>query len=293
MPIQVYPVAVTSSSSTSADAITCVSAGTMYEGIKTYEPAVYSITCVSTTVAVLEFYSNTYTPITSVTTSLGTASVNLASTADRFRVYTDTGSNIVVTITKTASAVSNTFSGTLDTITSSGTYNQTSTSGYAYTVVVGGGGGGARGPEGVGGGSGGVGAKLIQLTGSMPVTIGAQGTGAAGPGNSGGTTTFAGITANGGSGSGTGGSVTGATYSSNANYGQSTTKIFGHVKNGTTGGGAGQPRVRGGDGVIGQGGNFGDNPQPATGYGAGGGGGQYSNLQGSAGSPGVVYVLRY
>ena len=286
--------AVVAASST-PDAMTCT-VGTLYEKIQTFTPAIYTITCSSAVVGVVEFYSNSYTVITTATTVSGTVSVNLATAADRIKIYVKSGTDIPVTITKSANSLTSSFSGTLDTITSTGTYTGTSTSGYGYAVVVGAGGGGATGgANNGGGGSGGVGVKIVALTGSMSVTIGT-----AGAANTDGTaTTFAGITAGGGlKGTtgvygGAGGTVTGATANSeggnggwsNLNNSAATTLLYPFVVNGTTGGGGGQSGFPGSGSGIGTGANTG---AAAVGYGAGGAGSSNTD-----GRPGVVYVLRF
>jgi len=290
MPIEVYPVPVSVTSSINANSITATAAFTLYEGMVTLDPAIYTVTCASATIAKVQFLSNTSTIITTATTASGTVSINLASAADRVRVWTDTGSNVVVTITKTASALTDIFSGTLDTITSSGTYTGTSTSGFAYAVLAGGGGGGAGGGQsnqvgGIGGGSGGVAEKLVTLTGSMAVTIGTGGAGGAyqhGAASAGGGSTFAGMTANGGGGgsaydiAGTGGTATGGTINTTGNNGTASQ---------TTNGGAGgvattvfQTFVI--SSLSGANKNSGGNG--ASSYGTG-----------TTGSPGVLYVLRF
>lgn len=254
-------------SSINASSITATAANTLYEGRVSLTPAIYTVTCASATIARVQFLSNAGTIITTATTASGTVSINLSSTADRIRVWTDTGSNIVVTITKTASALTDVFSGTLDTITSTGTYTGTSTSGYGYIVLVGGGGGGAGGngggyQGGIGGNAGAVTESLVALTGSMAVVIGAGGTGGTngngsgwGAGSNGGTSTFAGLSAVGGAG--------GDTYSS-SQTGNPATNVFTFVISSLS-------SVNKGTG--------------------GNGGGIYSG--GSAGSPGVLYVLRF
>jgi len=327
---KINPVA--AASSINANAITATSADTMYEASVTLDPAIYTITCASATITNIQFFSNVNTLVTSAVTASGTVSINLASAADRVRLWTDTGSNVVVTITKTASAMSNVFSGTLDTVTTVGasTYTGTSTSGYGYAILVGGGGAGGSctsgGSErsGGGGGSGGVGGKFVTLTGSMAVTIGAGGTGTAGQaGGAGGSSTFDGMTAGGGGGGalgdtnsvttagGAGGTVTGADISSTGKAGgqgnsetngSATTEIYSFVKTGTTGSGGGggynNPGTGSGSG-IGTGGNGGSasNPTAATGYGAGGGGAgnrqTSSAYTGANGTQGVLYVLRF
>lgn len=286
MSLNVFPVAISSSSGSTANAITCSTAGVLYSALGSFDAGVYTVTCASSTIAKVEFYSGVETLITTAVTASGTVAINLASAADRIRLWTDTGSNIVVTITKTANSLSNIFSGTLDTITTSTTYTATSTSGYAYVVIIGGGGGGAGGQgagSGIGGGGGGGGAtaeKLIQLTGSMPIVIGAGGTAGTlyNNGGTGGTSTFAGLTSNGGIGGtssgygGSGGIATGGTYNTQGGTGT----------NNPGGGGAGSgagPGTRTYTFVE------------ATSGGGGGGGGYYGG--GYAGSAGKVFILRF
>jgi hypothetical protein len=265
MAIEIFPVPVTSS--INASSLTATTSNTLYEGLVSLQPAIYTITCTSGTVAKVQFFSNATTLITTATTISGTISINLSTTADRVRLWTDTGSNVVVTITKTASALTNVFSGTLDTITTTGTYTGTSTSGYGYVVLVGGGGGGAGGNgggfmAGIGGGGGGVAEAIVALTGSMAVVIGTGGAGGAngggggwGAGSTGGTSTFAGLSAVGG--------AAGNTYSASQ---------------------AGSPSINVFTFVI--------SSLSSVNKGTGGeGGGIYSG--GSTGSPGVLYVLRF
>lgn len=307
---KINPVAATSS--INAKSITATAPDTLYSATTEFKAAIYNITCTSSTVAIVEFYSSTGNLITSTTTVSGSATINLASDANRVSVWTDNGTNIVVTITKIAEALTSSFSGTLDTITSSGTYTGTSTSGFGYVVVVGAGGGGQGGWHngsyhmgGTGGGSGAVGAKYVALTGSMPVTIGTAGAGGPGgysyenvngKGSDGGSTTFAGITAPGGKGGlgsnyeSTGASIaTGGTYNiAGANGG------YGANLNFNTGGAASvtskiMPFVPGGAGTTGGGGggNGGTNTviaQVGSGIGTGGGGGRPNNINAIPGS---------
>ena len=290
-------------SAPNANTITCTSANTLYQASVNLDPAIYTISCVSTTVAKIEFYSGETTVLATGTTSSGTTTVNLGTAADRVRVWTDTGSNVNVTIAKTAVALTNNFSGTLDTITASGTYTGTSASGYAFVVVVGGGGGGSNGVAngGAGGGSGGVGSKIVALTGSMPVTIGNAGN--ANTSGAAGASIFAGMTANGGNGAQStttgqaGGTVTGATYNV---QGPSGGNGGGGPGGPGSGGYGGNPPVTwsfvastiGASGTPGSAGGGGG--AAGTGYGAGGSGGSVSGPgPGAAGRPGVVYVLRY
>ena len=323
----VFPVAVTSS--LNASAITATAANTMYEGTATFDAAVYTISCASGVVTNFQFFNGTTSVLSSVTSS-GTVSINLASAADRVRLYTNTGTNTVVTINKTAASLTNTFSGTLDTITTLGTstYTGTSTSGYGYAIIVGGGGGGSGNQlndnPGTGGGSGAIAGKYVALTGSMSVTIGAGGTGTAGnqasagtTAGSGGTSTFAGMTATGGTGgsganyTGVGGAATGGDWNiagaGGGSYNAAGTSAilypFMLGSAATTGtGGSGKNRTNAGTNSgagagIGTGGAGGRPGANATGYGAGGGGGsgRYSDVAhiGGDGSQGVLYVLKF
>ena len=270
MAISVFPAAVTSS--INANAITAVAAVTIYEGRSTFDPAIYTISCASGVITNFEFYNGAGTFVTSGVTSSGTVAINLASTADRIRLWTSTGTNTVVTITKTASALSNQMpSGTLDTITTLGssTYTGTSTSGFAQAMLVGGGKGGnsgdAAGSGGAAGYAGQVTGSIVTLTGSMAVFVGSGGAGGAATagfsygtsnaGTNGTSTTFAGLTA-------TGGGV---------NTSATPTSVYSFIVNGST-----TPKGIGGTGGA-----------PGTGGNGGGGG------AGGAGGNGVLYILRF
>lgn len=254
---------------------------------------IYTITCVSSTVATVTFYANT-TPITTVSTVSGSVALNLGSPATHISYSTNTGSNVNILMTLTGVPLASGVSGTLDTITSSGTYNFT---GRAAILLVGAGNNGAAGFDdhyqrsegGSGGPSGGIsGPHYVELTGSTPVTIGAA---------SGGTTSFAGFT------TGTAGRGTGGPGAYPGGQAGQPSSPGNPVKPGTTGGGGGGIRwlgggsggPGGGDGGIGQGGSAGGPGQPGnpgTGVGAGGAGGSGAGRAGGNGTPGAVYVIR-
>lgn len=310
----VFPAPVTSS--INADSLSAPAANTLYAAAVSLDPAIYTVTCTNTTVATIGFYSDETTLIIESTTVSGTVTFNLATAATKVKYQTDTGTDIVITITKTAAAViSDTISTTLDTITSSGTYTGTSTSGYALVGIVGAGGGGGSGSAGGAtygggsGGSGGVRVAIAALTGSVSVTIGTGGnagaTNSAGSGvsgNAGNATSFGNLTANGG-----GGGLGGRLASNNAGG-------LGGA-GGTPGGTAGAPGTQneskvGGVPVmkwtalaanpIGNGGSvaaYNESPTAGTGYGAGGpaslGSSANDPTSGRAGRPGVIYVLKY
>lgn len=298
----VFPAPV--SSSLNAIAITAANPQTLYGGAVSLAPAIYTITCTTTTVASVDFVSGS-TILTTAQTVSGSVSVNIASDVDKIRVWTDTGTNIVVTINKTAAAVSNNITGTLDVITASGTYTGTSPSGYASVLILGAGGGGGGkngGWQYGGGGGGGAGGQIyaiVQLTGSMPVTIGAAGAGGARStnGGNGGSTTFAGYTATGGFGGvgsntnigalpgGAGGTPDGAPGQSGD--GGSPSGAFG-----PGGRNISKASYMNGSYYIGTISQYGNAPSTLGAGGTGQGDGNNPG-SGAAGGPGVVYVLKY
>ena len=97
MAISVFPTPITSSSSINASAITAAAADVLYEGRATFDAGVYTVTCASGVITNFQFFNGVTSILSSVTAS-GTVSINLASTADRVRLYTNTGTNTVVTI---------------------------------------------------------------------------------------------------------------------------------------------------------------------------------------------------
>ena len=305
MVLQIFPEP--SLSTLNSDAYTVPFATKQYKLIKNFDAAVYTITTSPTTSqATIQF--DTGSQIYTTTTISGSVSYNLPVTATNALVTTSTGTDVVVTIAKVASAISGSeISGTLDTITSTGTYNQM---GKLYVITVGGGGGGAGAgsntfdPGGGGGGAGQLQSALLYVNTSTSITVGSQGN----AGNSGGATSFGNLlTSNGGeSGSGaTGGSFGGGSGGQSDRSGISTSSNVNSVKSGTNGGGGGGGNIytptgaSGGGSGIGTGGTGGNSGGSsggnANGYGAGGGGagsGPGNPKSGGSGSPGVVYVLR-
>jgi hypothetical protein len=316
MAINVFPAP--STSSVTAQAVSITTANVPKQIVQTFAAGVYQISVSpSSSTAIVQFTSGS-TWIGQTTTSSGTINYNLATAADTIYVQSNNAGD-VVTVNLTASVpVTPAISGTLDTITTSGTYNQT---GKLWVLAIGGGGGGGGSRTNYGnGGSGGCSGAMAMyygnVSGSTTVTIGAGGT--AGPINTGagagGTTSFGtyavAIGGNGGSdpsgqvGATATGTSSGTVVIPSAD-GYEQPNPFRGIKNGTTGAG-GQGRGGGGNGNptngygsgIGSGGNSvvstaGGN---ATGYGAGGGGGSGNggniSTPGGAGAPGVVYVLR-
>lgn len=349
MGIQTFPAV--AASSFDAFTVSAALADTLYQASGDFIAAIYRVSCVDTTVATVAFISGA-TVITEVTTTSGVVDVNLASDADKVIYNTDTGTDVLITVTRLAQALPVGASGTLDTVTSSGNYAGV---GVGAIVAVGGGGGGGGGYSadlytnggGGGGGSGGVDVSgIVTLNGTLAITIGAAGNAGTGgssgtgqtAGNAGGATSAgAVVAANGGGGGGAGsaGNSGGANVSGAAGAAGSpgggagaagSFTVFGNasspgvsyvssamlpVSNDTTGGAGGGggnsdnntgPTNGKGSG-IGTGGNGGNLPAGAgnagTGYGAGGGGGGAAGIGGSnsgaggAGTPGVVYVVRF
>lgn len=299
---------------------TIPNSGTGYALAQSFAPGIYSITCVSSTNVTIAFYNGT-TLLTTVATVSGSVTAVLGSAATSIVYWANTGSNIALNITLTGLALpTGSASGTLDTIASSGTYTQT---GRAIVFAVAGGAGGGVAQSqyvgGVGGVSGGfAGPTMIQLTGSVSVTIGAGGNSA----SAGGATTFGSLTANsGGTGAVGGGNASlnvNLNFPNNGNAGGTTGANGAPVISGTTGGGGGggswypgsgsSGGAGGGTGstnvAIGSGGNGGNGSNTSvggagnsgTGYGGGGGGagmGSNGSGAGGAGRQGVVYVLRF
>jgi len=316
----IYPIA-SSASAPNAKSYTVPTALKKYKITSTFDPAVYNIaTSPSTSEATISFWNSSTNSYTDVTTNGGTIDYNLATGVTEIWMSINTGSNVVVTITTKASSLSGAeFSGTLDTITSTSTYNQT---GRVYVLAFGGGGGGGRGgaeqfggggtAHGGGGGAGGMAYGIFYLNSSTSIQIGSGGAGAlastsgGSTGGTGGTTNFGNLLsaggANGGnpgtdSGSGVGGaggngSGPGGRGSSSANVGNNGSPsgvVTPTITNGTTGGGGGGGGLSGAGSGIGTGGSSG---LSGTGYAAGGGGGNYRGNPGGSGTAGVVYVLR-
>lgn len=317
-----------SGSSASSIAQTFTAASNLYRYKSTVDLAVgtYTVSCVNSTNATIEFYNGS-TLITSATTSSGTVVVNLATAATNIAYFVNTGSDVIISLQLTGIALTTASSGTVDIITTTSTYNQT---GLVYYCVVGGGGGGGNGSaqQGGGGASGGIASGRVTLNTSTSIEIGAAGNGGTGntnqisasgtvfggSGNAGGSTVFGNIvTVNGGNGGsggssnnwngtrsaagGTGGTPGGgrgagfASVNSTYNALASDASTYSFVVSGTTGGGAGGDQNSYAGSGIGTGGARGnENGSAGSGYGSGGGGGQ--NGTGGNGAPGVVYIIR-
>lgn len=294
MTISVFPIPVTATDN--AVAATVPTSGKQYKVARELTSGIYTVTCPSTVNATVSFLVGT--SIVEGTTTSGTVSLNLASAATELYFEINTGTDVVVTVTKTAAALSVTeISGTLDTITSTSTYNQT---GKLWVLCVGGGGAGSftnstTNYQGLSGGQGGaVVDKMVFVNTSTSVTIGAGGV--AGGANAG-TTTFGNLVSATGQSGGNGEAINNATSVKTGTNGAGGP---GAVGTNTKPAGAGSGIGTGGAGAATTTSNTlnGGNGQPGTGYGAGGGGSVASGNVGFGaasagnGSAGVVYVLR-
>lgn len=315
----IYPIA--SSSSVNSVSYTIPATAYTYKVIRDFSPGIYTITTNAGS-AEITFYDSS--SLLSPATSSGSLTYNLGQTVNGFYVTTSSAGSIL-TFTLTATAITGAaISGTVDTITSSQTYNYT---GKLFVVAFGGGGAGAAsstawGADAAGGGgSGYLASSIVVANAPTAITIGAGGNSS---GASGGTTNFGNLlSAGGGSGGlqsgGSGGDGGGVGQRGGVNSGFRNATAIGTNRsdvistNLTTGGGAGgQPNgwsfnsgsfsAGSGIGTGGAGGNWQANTisnagSPGTGYASGGGGGAsgyYGGVSraGGAGAPGVVYILR-
>lgn len=316
-----------------AFAATLTAMATTYEHIQGFESGIYDVAVVPTTTNVQVLFIDATSVIASANTTSGLVSVQLNSQATRVYVTGLEGgtAGAIVKITKVAAILTpdDIGNGTLDTINTTGTYNQT---GRLSVLAFGGGSAGGAGGIGYGGGgqggaSGGVALGVVYNNAPVTVTVGAGGVAA--------TSNNTNIVAP--NQSSFGNLLTSSTnhffYQSGAgggaggNYGGSaggTSRIFSSFNgNSTTGGGGGGGSVRpygqahggsrsGGGSGIGTGGSSGGfsgngaNANPSTpgtagtGKASGGGAGNATGNNnpnaagrfGGNGANGVVYVLR-
>ena len=299
--------------------INAAAANTEYRGTVTLVSGIYVISCPAGVNSFVDFYDVNGNFITEAATVAGTITLNIATQVGQIKYWTTSGVNTQIEILKQGSSIAP-VSGTLTTVTATGTPGLV---GAAYVVVVGAGGGGGGGANsgsnsgGGGGGSGGITGGRVTLTGSESLVIGNNGIGGAfnNPGTAGTATTFAGFTAGGGGGGagstigttqpgGVAGSPNGAigatgqaTTVNNGNASAAASTIFPFFTQGTTGSGNGggvsgsQATAGNGIGTGGLGG-VGTAGQVGTGFGSGGGGGGAGANSGGNGKPGVVYIIQ-
>jgi hypothetical protein len=334
MPISQIPAPAAASAGQGAFAATIAATQTTYEQEATFEAGIYTITVApATTNCEVVFVSETAVLFSAKTTS-GTVSGQIGSAATRVFITTLAGgsANAIVTIEKSASILTadDIGNGTLDTVNTTGTYNQT---GLLSVLAIGGGHAGTKGTTannygggGTGGAAGGVALGMVWNNGATTVTIGAKGTAATSNntnlvepnassfGNAVVSSTNSLFYVS-GAGNGTGDEQGGNNVGT---AGNTFVSFNGNSTNGGGGGGWGTRRggsagrVGGGSG-IGTGGTSapagsgnGNNSNPttaanaATGKGAGGGAGSAASTAapnavgafGADGSDGVVYILR-
>ena len=176
MALAQFPVASTVVTSLNTSYLTTTATSTGYWSTVSFDPATFAVSCSpATSVATLTF-SNANGILGTTVTSGGTSTFNL-STAATVLTWSVTGNaNTTITLTKNGNALTALPSGSLETITTSGTYTYSSTSGLGYVTVVGGGGSGGFGQGSYsrtgGGGSGGIQTTIISLSSPLVITIG-------------------------------------------------------------------------------------------------------------------------
>jgi hypothetical protein len=328
MAISVFPApAASGGSSVSAFAATIPALQRTYEHINNFESGIYTISVAPTSTNAKVTFASDTAVITSVSTTSGTVSVQLTSAATKAYITTRTGgsTNAIVTIQKTANVLTpdDIGNGTLDTINTTSTYNQT---GLLGVLVLGGGEGGYYGNNdnnnnrgGAGGRAGFINGDVVFTNTATTVTIGAKGLGQTQgnntimtPGNSSFGNLVTANTANNlefQNGNGGPGIQFGndAVHPSYGNRGNASAVFPSFNGNSTTGGGAGGNSSNhgvfgagagSGIGTGGVGGGVIGNTRNASGKAAGGGGGRGNpttgspNQVGGDGSDGVVYILR-
>jgi hypothetical protein len=319
MAISVFP-APAAASGAAAFAATITELGTVFEHEQTFAPGVYSLTVNPTTTNVRATFVSGSNILLTVDTTSGSVAFALASPATGVFVTASAGGTVgaVVSIQKTADPLvsDDIGGGTLDTITTTGTYNQT---GLLAVLAFGGGEYGGTGNStsngpylgGGGGRAGFINGGIIQTNEATTITIG---TGGIAPNLN--------VAPVASTGSSFGNVITTNTASNlfpnapagNAQYtgavGTATPLYRSWTGNQTTGSGGGGSAANqythvgkaGGGSGIGTGGKSGYNSVRggnATGRAAGGGGGMgkfsfgtSEHQLGGNGSAGVVYVLR-
>jgi hypothetical protein len=306
-PLSIYPEPTLSSLTASGFTVPSPTLNYQVSGT-TFPTGVYTITTFPTTSQATVSFNNPDGSNFVTTTVSGTVTVNVSFDSTNTYIYTDTGTNIVVTINNTAQSLSGvSLSGTLDTVTTTSTYNQT---GKLLVVAIAGGGGGGSGGattasgwtnDEYGGGNGGrsgtwaiFGPGFVNT--SQTVTIGAGGakqpalTGAptgTQEGSQGGTTSFGNLAvannANVNLNVGQGGFT--PPQSSNTSGPTASVPLYRNISNGTTGGGGFGAQSGSGGSDNTQGGYGGRGPAAGAGSGIGTGGTGAANFNVAATAP--------
>ena len=147
MPASVFPAPSTSTSSVNARVFATAASYTTYEINESFESGGYTVTTSPSNSQVSLIFSNSTSILVNTQTTSGTVSFSLPSEATTLSLA-DISGNAITTVTVTYTSVNATgssISGTLDTITTTSTYNQT---GLLYPLLVGGGGSGGDGAGG-------------------------------------------------------------------------------------------------------------------------------------------------
>lgn len=297
--------------------------GVNYKFLGNFDSGIYSVSCISTSIVSVKFYSGS-TLVGSGTTSSGVLSVNISSSADTVVLRSNTGSNILVSIEKTGEPLDSGLLGVIDSITTTSSYTCPSAI-KAVACVIGGGGGGGKAftwpqPGGGGGGGGSGFATIQEITPGQTYSavIGSGGTGWQTNGTAataGGSSSLGSITANGGNPGGSASQYSGGAGGSGGSNGGAGGYSSGASASGGTNGTPGsgvdindfaattpQPtgtQVRGRAGSLYNGGNggirdaYGSSMTASSNTGGGGGGSGRANEAGGNGGSGIIYILRW
>jgi len=311
----VFP-APSSATASTAFATTCAVATTIYENESNFSTGVYtvSVSPAASGEARLTFASDTAI-ITTITTASSVATFTLSTAATKVFINTSNGAsaNLVVTVTRAADSLTpdDIGNGTLDTINTTGTYNQT---GVLGVLVLGGGAAGracatnSQNTKGADGGRAGfISGGMVITNSATTVTVGAGGIADRGNNTAPTNSSFGNlITTNAVDNAFPNGNGGGGGYDANAEAGNTSAVFQSFNGNSTTGGGAGANRGNngttraGGGSGIGTGGSSqssnatqgGAGTGKASGGAGGKGGYNQSGQTGGDGAPGVVYVMR-
>ena len=327
MAISVFPTP-TAAATEPAYVTTLPTALRTYQHTVTLSPGVYDIDISPTSTNAQLVFLDSTSVLVNATTSSGVVRVTLSTPSTRFFATPLAGatSNASLKITKVAAPLTagDVGNGTMDTINTTSTYNQT---GLLTVLAFGGGAAGAKGQNqynsGPGGAPGAIAYGVVQNNGSVTVTVGAKGVAATSnntnivaPTNSSFGNLITTATPNNSFSTGAGGNTAGM-Y--NSGFAGTATSSFPSFNSNSTTGGGGSGANGGGSGGAGAGsgigtggtGGFGGinsvgNSNPTTkgaagtgkASGGGGGAGAGTNFPNAAGrfggdgGDGVVYILR-
>jgi len=180
-----FPAPAAGGAEEAAFAATIPALQTTFEQVQDIPSGIYSIDVSPVTTQAQLVFVDATSILATVTTTLGLVAVQLNSPATKVYITTLAGGTVdaIVTMTKTAAILTpdDIGNGTLDTITTTGAYNET---GLLSVLAFGGGAAGAKGgigsgsSGGAGGASGGIVLGFVYNNGATTVTVGAKGTAA-------------------------------------------------------------------------------------------------------------------